>query len=65
MRFQKMRELEERSIVEYQALLEECKSKYKNERTLQKDLEQLITDEKKHAKLVQELLKITGAQSDE
>ena len=64
MRFQKMLELEEQSVTDYQALLEECQKKYQDQTDLQRDLKKLIVDEKKHARLVRELLSIVGMQAD-
>ena len=62
-----MLELEERGIADYQTLLEGCKRKEKGKAgqpQLQDDLKQLVTDEKKHAGLVRELLKIVESQAD-
>ena len=64
MRFQKMLKLEEQSILDYESLLQECVNKGKDEKVIGTNLEKLIADEKKHAKLVQELLAIVGRQSD-
>lgn len=64
LRFEKMLKLEEGSIVDYQNLLEECKHKYKTH-SIVPHLEKLITDEKKHALLVKELLAILNRQSEE
>ena len=63
LRFEKMLKLEEESVVDYQALLEECKTKYKDHAVVP-HFEKLITDEKKHALLVKELLAILNRQSD-
>ena len=63
LRFEKMLKLEEESVVDYQALLEECKTKFKGH-SLVSHLEKLITDEKKHALLVKELLAILERQPD-
>jgi len=62
MRFQKMLKLEEQSITDYGSILKECKGK-KNS-VLETDLKKLILDEKKHAKLVRELLSIVNRQED-
>lgn len=64
MRFQKMLKLEEQSALDYQSLLEECKRKHKEETEVQASLKKLITDEKKHARLVRTLLNIAGQQAD-
>ena len=61
MRFQKMLDLEEQSVVAYESVLKECK---KPNSELETDLKKLILDEKKHAKLVSELLKIVNRQED-
>ena len=50
-RFNKMLGLEKQSIVDYQALLEECKKRYKGH-SIKPHLERLIADEKRHALLV-------------
>ena len=63
LRFEKMLKLEEESVVDYQALLEECKTKFKGH-SLASHLEKLITDEKKHALLVKELIAILERQPD-
>lgn len=64
MRFQKMLKLEEQSVEDYGALLKESKLKYRSATQLQDHLKQLIVDEKKHAKLVRELLSIVDRQAD-
>ena len=64
LRFQKMLRLEEESIVGYQKLLEECQKKSEGGLELQNDLKKLITDEKRHAKLVQELLNIVRREEE-
>ena len=63
LRFQKMLELEKQSVVDYEALLAECKKKYKDH-PIQPHLERLIADEKKHALLVGELIEILGRQPE-
>ena len=64
MRFEKMLRLEEESVVAYQSFLDECQEKHKNEKEVREHLKTLITDEKKHARLVKELLKIVKRQED-
>ena len=59
-----MLKLEEESIEGYKTLLVEAKEKYKGEPKLHDRLKTLISDEKKHAKLVQELLSIAKRQED-
>lgn len=63
LRFNKMLELEKKSVVDYEALLEECRKRFKNH-AIQEHLEKLIHDEKKHARLVGELLEILARQRD-
>jgi rubrerythrin len=60
-RFDKMLQLEEQSVTDYEKLLEECKTKYKGH-SLEPHLEQLIKDEKKHSLLCKELLAILERQ---
>ena len=62
-RFTKMLQLEEQSVTDYQALLKECQKKYKGH-SIEANLEKLITDEKKHALLVRELIGILDRQFD-
>ncbi len=62
-RFDKMLKLEEKSIVDYQALLEECQKRFRNHSIIA-HLERLIAEEKKHALLVQELIDILNRQPD-
>ena len=62
MRFQKMLKLEEQSIVDYTSVLKECKGK--GNTVFETNLKKLILDEKKHAKLVKELLNIVDRQED-
>ena len=64
MRFQKMLSLEQQSILDYQDLLKECQTKHKGELQVQAHLKKLIVGEKKHAKLVKELLNIVSHQQD-
>ena len=64
MRFQKMLELERQGAADYQNLLKECQDKHKNQLEIQAHLKKLITDEKKHVKLVQELIDIVNRQKD-
>jgi len=66
-RFEKMLKLEKQSIVDYSALIKECDEKYKikmKKHPIQEHLEEMIEDEGKHARLVEELLKILGRQPD-
>ena len=63
LRFEKMLKLEEESVKDYQSLSGECKTKYKDHSIIP-HLEKLITDEKKHALLVKELLTILNRQPD-
>lgn len=60
LRFQKMLELEEGSLWQYEALLKECK----NEPEARIQLKRLIKDETRHAKFVHELLTIVSQQED-
>lgn len=62
LRFKKMLHLEEKAAADYEALLRECRAKY-GEHSIIPDLERLISDEKKHARLVKELLDILGRQT--
>lgn len=62
LRFGKILSLEETCVREYGVLLKECKQKYKTDRELQNQFQKLIADEKKHAKLVRELLTIVHRQ---
>jgi rubrerythrin len=61
-RFNKMLELETRSVEEYQALLKECRGQVQDHAILP-HLERMIRDEKKHAGLVRELLEILARQN--
>ena len=63
-RFDKMLQLEDQSVLDYQKLLEECKTKYKGH-SLEPHLGQLIKDEKKHSLLCKELLAILERQTDQ
>lgn len=60
-RFKKMLALEEKSASDYESLLKECK-KHHPSHPIESHLERLITDEKRHARLVQELIKILNRQ---
>ena len=60
-RFSKMLILEKQSIGHYQDLLTECQSK-NMDHPVEQHLERLITDEKKHTALVEELLSILDRQ---
>ena len=62
-RFNKMLKLEKQGIAVYEALLQECRNKYKGH-SVEAHLERLIVDEKKHVILVEELLRILVAQPD-
>ena len=62
-RFNKMLELENQAVVAYQELLRECRNKHKGH-AIEAHLERLITDEKKHATLVEELIRILDVQPD-
>ena len=63
LRFNKMLVLEKKSAVDYKALLDECRKKYKNH-PIEAHLERLIKDEKRHATLVEELARILNSQPD-
>ena len=62
LRFKKMLELERGAAREYQAMLDECKTKNKNH-SIEPHLERLVKDEKKHAHLVEELIEILNRQA--
>ena len=64
MRFEKMLRLEEEGIQAYESFLDECQKKHKDEKEVLQHLKTLITDEKKHARLVKELLTIVKRQGD-
>ena len=64
MRFQEMLRLEQEGISNYESLLEACKGKSKDQTRLRAQLKDLVADEKKHVKLVQELLEIVERQPD-
>ena len=64
LRFQKMLQLEESSVQEYEVLLEEAQKIYEDHTELHNTFRQLISDEKMHAKLVRELLDIVEQQPD-
>ncbi|MBI3252377.1 MAG: hypothetical protein HYZ52_03530 [Candidatus Omnitrophica bacterium] len=63
LRFNKMLDLEKKSVGDYTALLAECRRLHKNH-SIEPHLERLITDEKKHVLLVGELIEILCAQAD-
>ena len=63
LRFQKMLTLEEQGIQEYQNLLKDC-VKAKADDSVKDKLKKLIADETRHAKYVQELLKVVDAQEE-
>jgi hypothetical protein len=60
-RFNKMLALEEQSIVAYEALLADCRKKYKGH-AIEPHLARLIADETRHALLVRELIAILERQ---
>lgn len=62
-RFEKMLALEKKSTKDYESLLDECRSHPKGP-AIKKHLEHLIADEKKHAKLCEELLAILNRQAE-
>lgn len=62
-RFKKMLALEEKSILEYQALLDESKRRV-GDSFIIPQLEKIIFDEKAHAQLVKELIQILERQPD-
>ena len=62
-RFTKMLELEKKSVVDYEALLDECRRNCKDH-AIEPHLERLIRDEKKHTALVEELINILKSQPD-
>ena len=64
LRFQKMLQLEEESVKQYENLLEESQRMYKNDIEIQDIFRKLIVDEQRHAKLVQELLDIADKQPE-
>ena len=64
MRFQEMLRLEQEGVSNYESLLGECKGKSKDRVRLRAQLKDLVADEKKHVKLVQELLEIVEKQPD-
>lgn len=61
LRFTKMLGLEKQSAGEYEALLGECKKYYKDHAVIP-IFEKLIADEKRHARLVEDLLRILERQ---
>ena len=60
LRFQKMLDLEEGAIREYQELLRQLKDDIK----LKEKFETLIQDETQHAKLIRQLIEIVHEQAD-
>ena len=63
LRFKKMLMLEEKSVTDYEALLQECR-KHSKSHSIIPHFERLIADEKKHAHLVKELIRILERQPD-
>lgn len=62
-RFKKMLHLEKQAAAEYEDLLASCLHLVKDHPVVP-HLERLITDEKKHIKLVEQLIKILDRQKD-
>ena len=62
-RFKKMLNLERKSVMDYGMLLKECK-KIKKDHPIEPHLKKLIEDETKHARLVQEMIRILNRQPD-
>jgi hypothetical protein len=58
-----MLKLEEQSVLDYQAMLDECKAK-SGQHAIVPHLQGLIRDEKKHALLCKELLAILDRQPE-
>lgn len=63
LRFTKMLGLEKRSAEEYEALLAECKKCHKDHAVIPV-FEKLIADEKRHTRLVEDLLRILERQTN-
>ena len=65
-RFEKMLTLEKEGLATYQELLKDCakKENLKQHPVIQINLEQVAEDEKRHIKLVEELLAILDRQPD-
>ena len=63
MRFQKMLELEREGVQTYQSIVDGC-GKDKSCANLKADLKKLVEDEKKHVKLVHQLLEIVERQAN-
>jgi len=65
-RFEKMLALEKESLDVYQSLIKDCGKieNLKQHPGIQINLEQVSEDEKRHIKLVEELLAIVNRQSD-
>ena len=61
LRFHKMLALEKQSVVNYQALIEECRKRFRSHSIIA-HLERLVADERKHVLLVQELIQILDSQ---
>lgn len=60
-RFKKMLKLENEAAAEYEKLLEECRSHFDRHPVIP-HFERLIADEKRHAGLVEELLRMLARQ---
>ena len=62
-RFQRMLKLEKNSAAVYEKLLAECRESNRDHSVVT-HLERLVQDEKRHARLCEELLEILGRQID-
>jgi len=62
-RFEKMMRLELQAVSDYQKLLNECNIRFPGH-SINAHLEKLIVDEKKHAAMVGELIRILERQKD-
>lgn len=63
LRFEKMLTLEEEAAACYESLIQDCR-RHNADHAILPLLERLVTDEKRHAKLVRELLSILDRQED-
>lgn len=61
MRFEKVLRLERKAVSDYEELLRECRSRFKDH-PIEPHLEKLIADEKKHTILARELCRILRRQ---